>query len=545
MSLVAGSKLGPYEILALIGAGGMGEVYRALDTRLNRPVAVKLLSDELADAAARRRFQREAQMASSLNHPHILTLHDVGEIEDRQYLVTEYIDGGTLKDWSRPPGQRTWREIVELLVGVADGLGVAHAAGILHRDIKPANILITKSGYAKLADFGLAKLVGDPNPDEATWTLTDKRTRTGVVIGTVAYMSPEQAAGKPLDSRSDIFSFGVVLYQMLAGRRPFEGATDLETLQTIIHGTPQPLTEDVPVALRAVVEKALEKDSADRYQAMREMVVDLRRLTRQSADTVVPPARPVRRIRPAATVALMVLLAAPIALIVFQSRSHGPLDRTQYTQLTNFDSAIDPALSPDGRMMAFVRGTGPAVQSTGDPTEIYIKLLPDGDPVQLTHDGLPYKGSPRFSLDGARIAYFTLETTGFYTWVVPVLGGQGPRRFLTNAMGLNWINEGNQPRILFSYMTGKGVTMAVASSTESRSDQRTVYTEDSIMNHLSLSFAGREATPHERDGTLREMGGLPVGALRRKLETQEGWSPARTVCWRCLVPRWEVDVFHR
>jgi hypothetical protein len=239
------------------------------------------------------------------------------------------------------------------------------------------------------------------------------------------------------------------------------------------------------------------------------------------------------------------LLAAPIALIVFQSRSHGPLDRTQYTQLTNFDSAIDPALSPDGRMMAFVRGTGPAVQSTGDPTEIYIKLLPDGDPVQLTHDGLPYKGSPRFSLDGARIAYFTLETTGFYTWVVPVLGGQGPRRFLTNAMGLNWINEGNQPRILFSYMTGKGVTMAVASSTESRSDQRTVYTEDSIMNHLSLSFAGREATPHERDGTLREMGGLPVGALRRKLETQEGWSPARTVCWRCLVPRWEVDVFHR
>src|SRR4029079_7563902 len=144
MALAAGSRLGPYEILAWIGAGGMGEVYRALDTRLNRPVAVKLLSDELADGAACRRFQREAQTASSLNHPHILTVHDAGEIEGRQYLVTEYIDGGTLKDWAKT-AQRPWRDVVELLVGVADGLAAAHDAGILHRDIKPANILITKS----------------------------------------------------------------------------------------------------------------------------------------------------------------------------------------------------------------------------------------------------------------------------------------------------------------------------------------------------------------------------------------------------------------
>src|SRR5712692_9925981 len=156
-SLTPGLQIGPYKIEAALGEGGMGVVYRAHDTKLNRPVAVKFLSDGLADAAARRRFQREAQMASSLNHPHILTVHDAGEFEGCQYLVTEFVDGGTLQDWAHA-GKRAWRQIVELLVGVADGLATAHAAGFLHRDIKPDNILITKSGYAKLADFGLAKL---------------------------------------------------------------------------------------------------------------------------------------------------------------------------------------------------------------------------------------------------------------------------------------------------------------------------------------------------------------------------------------------------
>src|SRR5437879_2545156 len=218
MSLSAGERFGPYEIVARIGAGGMGVVYRAVDTKLNRPVAIKFLSDEVADLAVRRRFQREAKMASSLNHPHILTVYDAGEFGDAQYLVTEFVDGGTLRDWGRVQ-KRTWRQIIELLLGVADGLATAHAAGILHRDIKPENILITRSGYAKLADFGLAKLAEDPAPREETGTLTEGRTRPGMVIGTIAYMSPEQASGKPLDARSDVFSFGVMLYEVLAGRK--------------------------------------------------------------------------------------------------------------------------------------------------------------------------------------------------------------------------------------------------------------------------------------------------------------------------------------
>jgi serine/threonine protein kinase len=281
MAFSPGDRLGPYEILAPIGAGGMGEVYRARDTKLNRFAAVKFLSGDVADAAARRRFQREARTASSLNHPHIITVYDAGEFEGCQYLITEYVDGGTLKDWSRAE-KRSWRQIVELMTGVADGLSAAHAASITHRDIKPANILVTKSGYTKLADFGLAKLMEPASTDEATRTLTKEPTRPGVVVGTIAYMSPEQASGKSLDARSDIFSFGIVLYELLAGHRPFEAKTDLELLQTIIHSAPQPLGQEIPQGLRNIVEKALEKDLADRYQSMKEMVVDLRRLARQS-----------------------------------------------------------------------------------------------------------------------------------------------------------------------------------------------------------------------------------------------------------------------
>src|ERR1051326_3237446 len=188
------NQIGSYRIEARLGEGGMGTVYRAHDTRLNRPVAIKFLSGNIADAAARRRFQREAQLASSLNHPHILTVYDAGEFEDRQYLVTEFVDGGTLRDWAQA-SQRSWREVVELLIGVADALAIAHEAKILHRDLKPANILIAKSGYAKLADFGLAKLMEAPQPTDATRTLSEHATRPGMVVGTIAYMSPEQASG--------------------------------------------------------------------------------------------------------------------------------------------------------------------------------------------------------------------------------------------------------------------------------------------------------------------------------------------------------------
>jgi serine/threonine protein kinase len=251
-----GTILGFYRLDGVLGEGGMGVVYRAFDTRLNRPLAIKFLSNEMADEAARRRFQQEAQTASSLNHPHILTVHDVGEIDGRQYIVTELLDGGTLREWS-VSAPRTWRQVLELLVGVADGLATAHEAGILHRDIKPENVLISRGGYAKLADFGLAKLDERGTPGN-TQALT--ATRAGVIVGTAAYMSPEQAVGRALDARSDIFSFGVLLYEQLSGRRAFEGDNLPDVLHAICHATPKPLSGAAPLALQFIVETALEKD---------------------------------------------------------------------------------------------------------------------------------------------------------------------------------------------------------------------------------------------------------------------------------------------
>jgi eukaryotic-like serine/threonine-protein kinase len=275
LKTLVGRYVGPYQITAKLGAGGMGIVYKAVDPKFDRPVAVKLLPRNLADAPTRARFQREAQTASSLNHPHILTVHDLGEVDERPYLVTEFVDGGTLREWAKAV-PHTWQEKVHLLIGVADALATAHAAGIIHRDVKPENILISSAGYAKLADFGLAKLM-EPIADDRT---SEGKTRSGVIMGTLPYMSPEQASGLPVDVRSDIFSFGLVLHELLAGRRPFAAATGLEELQRITHGAPDTLEEDVPLALRQVVEKALEKAPADRYQTMRDLVVDLRRLPR-------------------------------------------------------------------------------------------------------------------------------------------------------------------------------------------------------------------------------------------------------------------------
>jgi serine/threonine protein kinase/Flp pilus assembly protein TadD len=306
MPLTAGEKLGLYEIVERIGTGGMGEVYRAYDPKLNRSVAIKVLSNKLADVDSRRRFQREAQMASSLNHPHILTVHDIGDIEGRQYIVTEFVDGGTLKDWAQA-AKRDWRDGLELLAGVADGLATAHAAGIMHRDIKPANILVTKSGYAKLADFGLAKLVEHSPIDDVTITLSEI-TQPGLIVGTIAYMSPEQAAGQQVDARSDIFSFGVVLYETLIGERPFRGSGELEVLKAIIHGPPPPLPGTLPTALCRVIEKALAKNREERYQSMQELAVDLRRLVRTADNR--KPARPVVKW---ITGAILVMVAAAAA----------------------------------------------------------------------------------------------------------------------------------------------------------------------------------------------------------------------------------------
>lgn len=440
--IIPGIQIGPYRIEALLGAGGMSEVFRAVDSKFNRPVAIKFLSAHLADAAARRRFQREAQMASSLNHPHILTVHDAGDFEGRQYLVTEFVDGGTLKEWLKEE-KRTWRQSVELLTGVADGLATAHAAGILHRDVKPANILVAKNGYAKLADFGLAKLQEQAEQD-ATRTLTEGQTIPGTLVGTIPYMSPEQTSGAAVDSRSDIFAFGAVLYETLSGQRPFTGATDLEVLQNILHTTPQPLPHSVPAELRSIVEKALERDPADRYQSMREVVVDLRRMVRQKvADQPAPAGVPPKSYAWVPWIVVALLVAGFGAWIIVNRPGpavQNPLSNAQFTRLTDFAGVeTNPAISPDGKFVGFI-------SDRSGTFDIWLIQSDGSSLANLTHGRIGDARAPLravgFSGDGSEVWSGGTPDRRLMLW--PLMGG-APHNFLNeHAAEVAWSPDGSR-----------------------------------------------------------------------------------------------------
>ena len=447
LTFAAGTQVGQYRLETLLGTGGMGVVYRANCTKLSRPAAVKFLWPQLADVEARRRFRLEAQTASSLNHPHIVTVYDTGEFQDREYLVTEFVDGGTLRHWAREP--RSWRQIVELLAGVADALAAAHDAQLVHRDVKPENILVARNGYAKLADFGLAKLAATAHPQAA-------QTRTGAVLGTIDYMSPEQAAGRTVDARSDIFSFGVVLYELLAGRAPFGGNSDYDRLKAIIDREPPPLPDEIPEALRTLVAKALEKDPADRYQSMREIVVDLRRLAAYRSHTDAKVAAPpqVAKRSGGTWVAVAVVLVGAVGIGAWWAQRpaaapQNPLDGATFKRFTNFSGdETSASISPDGKFVLFVSdrdqrrdfwlgqvdteqfqnltmgrvgvGAGLVREAgfTGDGTQVWLSAVPA---LNRSFSLLPLMGGASrpflteniinadWSPDGTRIAYHTNE----------------------------------------------------------------------------------------------------------------------------------------
>jgi Tol biopolymer transport system component len=450
-----GMTLGKYRVDALLGSGGMGVVYRATDLSLDRPVAVKVLTNDVVDDVAARRFQDEARLASSLNHPHIVTVFETGSFGRYQYLVTELIDGPTLRDWVVQ--NRGWRKVVGLLTGVAEALAAAHAAGILHRDIKPENILVAKGGFAKLADFGLAKLA-DGSSEQV-----EPRTRTGMIIGTVAYMSPEQAAGLTLDERSDIFSFGIVLYELVAGRRPFAGSTDLELIRAVVHGAARPLDADVPVSVRDIIDKALAPDPAERYQTMRDLVVDLKRALRRSDEQRTAPAVDPetiggsRALRWLAAVAGGVAIGAVAAAVYFAREGAAPAESTRAAMTLARATADDgitatPALSSDGALLAYASDRAGAGN-----LDIWVQQTAGSAPLQLTRDPVD-EIEPAFSPDGSRIAYRSERDSGGI-YVVPALGGQEPRLLVA---------EGRRPRFspdgrFIAYWTGGSVGFLASS----------------------------------------------------------------------------------
>ena len=287
-----GRSLGHYRITAAIGAGGMGEVYRATDTKLGRDVAIKMLPAAVAQDPERlARFEREARSLASLNHPNIVTIFSVEEADGSRFLAMELVEGDTL-DTLIASGGLPLPRFFEIAVPLADALSAAHERGIVHRDLKPGNVMVTREGRVKVLDFGLAKLeAADSNPN-LTSTPTESRaadlTSEGQVFGTVAYMSPEQARGAKVDSRSDVFSLGVVLYQMVTGERPFQGATAVDMISSILRDTPPAVTNlrtDVPPHLSRVLRRCLEKEPRDRYQTSRDVFNELRDLRAETASS--------------------------------------------------------------------------------------------------------------------------------------------------------------------------------------------------------------------------------------------------------------------
>jgi serine/threonine protein kinase len=322
MTLAAGTRLGPYEILSPIGAGGMGEVYRAKDPRLGREVAIKVLPESFAQDKDRlSRFESEARSASALNHPNIITIHEIGSANGTAYIAMEYVDGTSLRELLAS-GPLAGKRMLDLAVQVAEGLAKAHGAGIVHRDLKPENVMVSRDGFVKLLDFGLAKLFVPPSDQQsAAPTAIHQETAPGTVMGTVGYMSPEQASGRPVDFRSDQFALGSILYEMATGQRAFQKNTGAETLTAIIRDEPEPVAQvnpKAPAPFRWIVERCHAKDPDERYASTRDLARDLKSVREHlgevtstaSGVSAVGVAEPVRRRSLALPLALVGVLAA-------------------------------------------------------------------------------------------------------------------------------------------------------------------------------------------------------------------------------------------
>jgi eukaryotic-like serine/threonine-protein kinase len=367
MTLASGSKLGPYEIVGPLGAGGMGEVYRARDTRLQRTVAIKILPASIsADPVAKQRFEREAKTISGLNHPNICTLHDVGSQDGVDYLVMECVEGETLAK-RLEKGPLPLEQTLKYGAQIADALDKAHRAGIVHRDLKPGNIMLTATG-AKLLDFGLAKpaaVVIGGQTLTAAGPMQAPVTQEGTIVGTFQYMSPEQVEGKEVDGRSDIFSLGAVLYEMVTGKRAFEGKSQLSVASAILEREPAAISEVRPMtppALDHAIRRSLAKDPDERWQMARDLTLELKWIAEggSQAGVATPLARP-RRKREGLAWALAGLfgMVAAVTLVLYQrlASTTPPVVVSELTAPggTRFDSLVNgrPAISPDGRSVVF------------------------------------------------------------------------------------------------------------------------------------------------------------------------------------------------
>jgi eukaryotic-like serine/threonine-protein kinase len=456
MALSPGSRLGPYEILALIGAGGMGEVYRARDPRLNREVAIKVLpADRLADEGRRQRFLREARAAATLTHPHIVTIHEIESADGVDFLVMEYVRGKSLDALIPRAGLRLG-ETLRIAIAIADALAAAHARGIIHRDLKPANVVVGTDGAVKVLDFGLAKLLheeDEPSDPSAATHVVEGLTEVGQRLGTLAYMAPEQASGSTVDARADIFSFGAMLYEMATGQRAFAGKTPAETLSAVMEkqpALPSTLIPSLPHDLERTILRCLRKDPAKRFQTMADVRVDLAEIKEESDSNRPTPGTTVRRGPRRVFAAVAVLLLGAVAATVWwlntrassKSSASAPSAPTErpLTRLTTAPGLqTDVTFSPDGRLIAYA-------SDQGGNFDIWVQpVAGGGDPVQVTKSPAA-DTEPDWSPDGSQLV-FRSERDGGGLFLVSALGGP-ERRVAPFGVHPKWSPDGS--RILFS-----------------------------------------------------------------------------------------------
>ncbi len=522
---MTGQTISHYRILQKLGGGGMGVVYQAEDTRLKRHAALKFLPPDLCrDPIAIERFRREAQAASALNHPNICTIYDIGEHEGEHYIVMELLEGQTFKQ-RLEQGPLPKDQLLDLATEIADALDAAHAEGIVHRDIKPGNLFLTRRGHAKILDFGLAKLApAAAGPDLPTITAREALSRPGTVMGTAAYMSPEQARAEEIDARSDLFSFGAVLYEMATGRMAFTGTSNPVVFEAILNRTPE-VPAGLDPELARILSKALEKDRALRHQTAAELRTDFKRLSRPVAPSPQSPPRPRR---PLALVAAGAAITAALAWYLLARRGEAPsLQNATFTQLTDqAGPELYPSLSPDGKSFLYQS------RASGN-WDIYLQRVGGKNPVNLTKDSPLDDTQPAFSPDAERIA-FRSERDGGGIFVMGATG-ESAKRLTDFGFHPSWSPDGTAivcATMNFVEPTSRGASSRLFRVNLATGERLAVTPESEDAVQPQWSPGGRRIAFWSQRGGQRDIstvaasGGQPVAVTSdAALDWSPAWSP--------------------